>query len=188
MSASVWPGTFERLGERRGWLLVLGIVLIGLGVLALGDTVIVTLVSVVFLGWLLVISAIFQAVHWLRGREERHFLDLFAFVLDFIVGLILLSNPAAGALTLTLVLAVFFLVGGLMRIFGALSSTAPHRAWAILDGAVSVLLGILLWIHWPWSALWFIGFAIGIGLIFRGWAWIMLAMWLRQRSVEAAKA
>ena len=188
MSASVWPGTFERLGERRGWFLVLGIVLIGLGVLALGDTIMVTLVSVVFLGWLLLISAIFQAVHWLRGREERHFLDLFAFVLDFIVGLILLSNPAGGALALTLVLAVFFLVGGLMRIFGAMPSEAPHRVWAILDGGISVLLGILLWIHWPSSALWFIGFAIGIGLIFRGWSWIMLASWLRQRSVATAKA
>jgi uncharacterized membrane protein HdeD (DUF308 family) len=186
MSASVWPGTFQLLRERRGWFLVLGIVLVGLGVLALGDTIMVTLVSVAFLGWLLLASAIFQAIHWLRGREERHFLDLLAFVLDFIVGLILLSNPAAGALTLTLVLAVFFLVGGLMRIFGALSSEAPHRAWAILDGTISALLGILLWVHWPSSALWFIGFAIGVALILRGWSWIMLAMWLRQHGVEAA--
>jgi uncharacterized membrane protein HdeD (DUF308 family) len=188
MNASVWPGTFERLGERRVWFLVLGIVLVALGVLALGDTIIVTLVSVVFLGWLLVVSAIVQAFHWLRGREERHFLDLFVFILDFVIGLILLSNPAAGALTLTLVLAVFFLVGGLMRMFGALSSDAPHRTWAVLDGAVSALLGILLWVHWPSSALWFIGFAIGVGLIFRGWAWIMLAMWLRQRGAAAATA
>jgi uncharacterized membrane protein HdeD (DUF308 family) len=188
MSAAVWPGTLQRIRERRGWFLILGIILVGLGVLALGDTIIVTLLSVVFLGWLLVISAIVQAVHWLRGREERHWLDLFVFVLDFVVGLILLSNPAGGALALTLVLAAFFLVGGLMRVFGTLSSDAPHRAWALLDGAVSILLGILLWIHWPSSALWFIGFAIGIGLIFRGWAWIMLALWLRQSGAEAATA
>jgi uncharacterized membrane protein HdeD (DUF308 family) len=188
MSAAVWPGTLERIRERRGWFLVLGIILVGLGVLALGDTIIVTLLSVVFLGWLLIISAIIQAVHWLQGREERHWLDLFVFVLDFVVGLILLSNPAGGALALTLVLAAFFLVGGLMRVFGAWSSDAPHRAWAILDGAVSILLGVLLWIHWPSSALWFIGFAIGIGLIFRGGAWIMLALWLRQSGTEAAAA
>ncbi len=186
MGASVWPGTFERIQERRGWFLILGIALVGLGVLALGDTIVVTLVSVVFLGWLLIVSAIFQAVHWLRSHEERHYLDLLVFVLDFVVGLILLSNPAGGALAITLVLAAFFLVGGLMRLFGALSSEAPHRSWALLDGAVSALLGILLWIHWPSSALWFVGFAIGIGLIFRGWAWIMLALWLRQRQAAAA--
>jgi uncharacterized membrane protein HdeD (DUF308 family) len=186
MSASVWPGTFERIQERRGWFLVLGIALIVLGVLALGDTILLTLVSVVFLGWLLIISAIFHAVQWVRGHEERHFLDLLVCVLDFVVGLILLSNPAGGALAITLVLAVFFLVGGLMRVFGALSSDAPHRAWAVLEGVVSALLGILLWVHWPSSALWFVGFAIGIGLIFRGWTWIMLALWLRQRSLQTA--
>jgi uncharacterized membrane protein HdeD (DUF308 family) len=188
MGASVWSGTLEAIRERRRWFLVLGIVLVGLGVLALGDTILVTLVSVAFLGLLLLASAIFQAIEWLRGREERHFLDLFGFVLDLVVGLILLSNPASGALAITLVLAVFFLVGGLMRVFGALSSEAPHRAWAVLDGAVSALLGILLWVHWPSSALWFVGFAIGIALIFRGWAWMMLALWLRQPSLKPAAA
>jgi uncharacterized membrane protein HdeD (DUF308 family) len=188
MGAAVWPGTFERLREHRGWLMVLGIALIGLGVLALGDTILVTLFSVVFLGWLLIISALFQAFHWLRRGAERHFLDLFVFVLDFVVGLILLRNPAAGALSLTLVLAVFFLVGGVMRLFGAISSQATHRIWAIVDGAVSALLGILLWIHWPSSALWFIGFAIGVALIFRGWAWITLALWIGQRGAQAAAA
>jgi uncharacterized membrane protein HdeD (DUF308 family) len=188
MGAAVWPGTLERLQERSGWLVTLGIVLILLGVVALGDSIIATLVSVILLGWLLVVSAIFEAVHWLRGREERHFLDLFVFILDFIVGLVLLRNPAAGALALTLVLAVFFLVGGLVRMFGAIASEAPHRAWAIVDGAISALLGILLWLHWPSSALWFIGFAIGVGLIVRGWAWIMLGLRLRQGRLEAATA
>jgi uncharacterized membrane protein HdeD (DUF308 family) len=188
MSASVWSGTFEHIRERRGWFLVLGIVLVGLGVLALGDTIMVTLLSVVFLGWLLLVSALFQAIEWLRGREGRHFLDLFVSVLDLVVGLMLISNPAGGALAITLVLAAFFLVGGSMRVIGAFSSEAPHRTWAILDGAVSALLGILLWVHWPSSALWFVGFAIGVALIFRGWAWIMLASRLQQPSVEAATA
>jgi uncharacterized membrane protein HdeD (DUF308 family) len=185
---SAWPGTVELLRERRGWFLFWGIVLIVLGVLAVGDAILATLVSVALLGWLLIVSAVFHAVHWFRGREERHWLDLFLVVLDFIVGLILLSSPAGGALAITLVLAVFFMVGGLMRIFGALTSEAPHWVWAVLDGAISVLLGILLWIHWPSSALWFLGFAVGVALIFRGWAWIMLAQWVRGRSPEAAAA
>ena len=188
MSASAGPVTLERLREHRWWFFVLGIALLALGIAALGDTVLATLVSVVFLGWLLIASAIFHAAHWLRGREERHLLDPLRFVLDLIVGLVLLSNPAVGALTITLVLAVFFLVGGLMRVFGALSSEAPHRAWAILDGAVSVLLGILLWVHWPSSGLWFVGFAIAVGLIFRGWTWIMLALRLAPPKGAGAAA
>jgi uncharacterized membrane protein HdeD (DUF308 family) len=188
MTASVKPETLERVRERRGWFLVLGIVLIVLGIAALGDTLLATLVSITFLGWVLILSAIFHAVQWFRGKEERHFLALFGFILDLVVGFILISNPAVGALTITLVLAVFFLVGGLMRVFGALSADVPHRAWAVVDGAISALLGILLWIHWPSSALWFVGFAIGIELILRGWTWVMLALWLRQRGVVSAAA
>lgn len=187
MGASI-GAQIEHLQKHRGWLLVLGIVLVALGILALGDTVLATIVSIAFLGWLLLMSAIFQAVHWVRSGEERHFLVLLAFVLDFVVGLMLLSNPAVGALTVTLVLAIFFLVGGLTRIFGAVASDIPHRGWAILDGAISALLGILLWIHWPSSALWFVGFAIGIELIFRGWAWIALSIRLRRGAATPATA
>jgi uncharacterized membrane protein HdeD (DUF308 family) len=186
MSEAATSHPFERIQERWGWFLILGIAVIVLGVVALGDTIMVTLFSVVVLGWLLILSAIFHAVQWLRGREARHYLDLLGFVFDLVVGAILLTNPAVGALTLTLVLAVFFLAGGLIRVFGALTSEIPHRAWAVMDGAVAALLGILLWVHWPSSGLWFIGFAIGVELIFRGWAWVMLAFSLRRRSVAAA--
>jgi uncharacterized membrane protein HdeD (DUF308 family) len=134
MSALVTFPIFERIRERWPWFFVLGIAVIMLGVVALGDSIMVTMISVVLLGWLLVLSAIFHAVRWVRGSEARHFLDLLGFVLDLVVGAILLTNPAAGALTLTLVLAAFFLVDGLMRTFGALSSEVPHRAWAVLDG------------------------------------------------------
>jgi len=188
MAASATIGIFERARERWGWILALGIALIVLGLVALGDTALVTLMSVALLGWVLIFSAVFHAVNWFRGRQDRSYMHLLGFILDLVVGAILLSNPAVGALTLTLVLAVFLLVGGLMRLFDALSSQAPRRGWTILDGAVSALLGILLWIHWPVSALWFIGFAIGVGLIFRGWAWVMLAMWLRRPRPSATAA
>lgn len=176
----------ELLEQRRGWILAFGIAVIVLGILALGDTATATLFSMAVLGWILILSALFHAVQWFRARNGANYLDLLGFVLDLVVGAILLSNPAVGALTLTLVLAVFFLVGGLMRAFGAFSSQVPHRAWAVLDGAVAALLGILLWVHWPSSALWFIGFAIGVELIFRGWAWVMLALALRRRALKAA--
>src|SRR6516225_5803876 len=107
MAASATMGIFERARERWGWILALGIAMIVLGFVALGDTALVTIMSVAVLGWVLILSAIF--------------------------------NPAVGALTLTLVLAVFLLVGGLMRLFDAIASHAPRRGWTILDGAISVL-------------------------------------------------
>src|SRR5262249_60660947 len=118
----------------------------------------------------------------------RSIIILLGLVRDCVAVVLFITNPAVGALTLTLVLAVFLLVGGLMRLFDAIASHAPRRGWMILDGAVSVLLGVLLWIHWPVSALWFIGFAIGVGLIFRGWSWVMLALGLRRPQAVATAA
>lgn len=184
MSATAIAAGLERISHKWGWFLVLGILQIVLGVLALGDTVAVTVISIIFLGWLLILSAIFHVVHWFGGRQRSFFLDLLGFIVDLVVGIIFLTNPAAGAVTLTLVLAAFLLVGGVMRIFGSFSFDVPHRMWAILSGVVAALLGILLWIHWPLSGLYFIGLAIGIELIFRGWAWVMLA--LRMRSFAHA--
>jgi uncharacterized membrane protein HdeD (DUF308 family) len=188
MGAGTMSVAFEKVTELWGWFLGLGVGLIVLGVIAFADVMFATLFSVALLGWLLLFSAFFHGVRWLRGREVRHFLDLLGLVFDLVVGLILVSNPALGALSLTLVLAIFFLVGGVMRLFAGISSDVPHRAWTILNGAISALLGVLLWIHWPVSALWFIGFAIGIELIFRGWVWIMLALWLRRRHTASAMA
>jgi hypothetical protein len=108
MGASATVGMFERARGRWGWILALGVALILLGLVALGDTALVTIISIALLGWILIFSGIFHAVSWFRGREDRGYLHLLGFVLDLVVGVILLTNPALGALTLTLVLAVFF--------------------------------------------------------------------------------
>ncbi len=105
-----------------------------LGFIALGDTVLVAIMSVALLGWVLILSGILHAVNWFRGREERSFLRFLSFILDLVVGVILLINPALGALTLTLVLAVFLVVGGLMRLFDYLV-TGAAPSWAILSSA-----------------------------------------------------
>jgi uncharacterized membrane protein HdeD (DUF308 family) len=88
-------------------------------------------------------------------------------------------HPALGALTLTLVLAAFMLASGVTRLIGVFHANLPHKFWPVLNGILSIVLGLLLWVHWPWTGLWFIGFAVAIELIFHGWAWVMVAFALR---------
>jgi uncharacterized membrane protein HdeD (DUF308 family) len=181
-------GSFGSPHLRWGWLLALGIALIILGTIALGDTLLVTLVSVLLLGWLLIGSAIIHIVHLCRHTEERSFWNFVTIILDLLAGFFLMVNPAFGALSLTLVLAAFFLAGGITRLIAAASKGAPDKFWAVLGGIISILLGILLFVHWPVSGLWFIGLAIGIELIFRGWVWITIAFALRSRLLRRAPA
>ena len=187
MEASLSVGrAFESLRSRWGWLLVLGIALIVLGTVALGDTFAVTFISVLLLGWLLIGSAIVHVVHLARHTEVRSFWSFITVILDLVAGVFLIARPGLGALSLTLVLAAFFLASGIMRIINVLGEHTPHKFWPLLNGIISVLLGVLLWVHWPWSGLWFIGLAIGIELIFRGWTWVVLALMLRRRLAGTA--
>jgi len=166
----------EAVREHRGWFLVLGIVLLILGVLAISYDVFTTVVSVLVFGWLLVIAGVVEIVHGFQThRWGGFFLHLLAALLYLVVGVLFLANPLVGAASLTLFLGAFFLVAGLFEIFGTLRLKPPHMVWPLLAGIVTALLGVLLWYQWPFSGLYFIGLAVGINLIFRGWAWIMLA-------------
>src|SRR5207253_534096 len=83
--------------------------------------------------------------------------------------LLLVTHPVAGALAWTLLFASFFTVIGLFRLIAATRLKFPDWGWAAFDGAVTLLLGILLWADWPWSGFWFLGLSIGIALLLRGW-------------------
>ncbi len=170
----------DELRRHSGWFVALGIVLIILGVIALAYNAFTTIASVLVFGWLLMIGGVIEIVHGFQThRWGGFFLHLLAGLLFLVAGLVFFTNPLAGALSLTLLLGAFFLVGGVFEIVGAVRLRAPHWAWAVLGGLITAVLGLMLWAQWPSSGLWFIGFAVGISMIFRGWAWVMLGMMAR---------
>ena len=171
----------HELRRNWGWILALGIALVILGMIAIGDVVFFTVVSVIFLGWVLLIGGVVEAVQAFRHRKGgSFFLHLLSAVLAVVVGFMLLENPQAGALVLTLMLAVYFIAGGLFRIFGALTMRLPSWGWMVFNGVVTLLLGVLVLAHWPVSGVWVIGLFIGIDLIITGWSRVMLALAVRK--------
>ncbi len=167
----------QGLQKNWGWLLALGIISIVLGILALGSSVFFTIASMIFFGWILLIMGILELVY---SFWQRHwggfFLHLLNGILAGVVGVILIGNPAASALFLTLMLAMFFMAAGLFRIITSLAMRFPSWGWRLFNGIITLLLGILLWAQWPLSGLWAIGMFIGVDLIFSGWASVMLAL------------
>ena len=168
---------FERLRHRWGWLLVLGILMVVLGTIALFITPAATIGTILVLGWLLILSGIFEAIQAFRVRRwGGFFLHLIGGLLGVLVGLMIVTHPIAGAVAYTLLLASFFTVIGIFRLVTALRLKFPNWGWSAFDGAITLALGILLWIEWPWSGLWFLGMAVGISLILRGWSYVMFAL------------
>ena len=170
-----------------GWFLGLGVILIVAGTIALGSSVMATLVYVIFYGWLLLIIGVIEAVQAFWQRKWGGILvHLLGGILAAVVGLIIVANPGAGALVLTLILAVFFMVTGLFRIMAALMMRFPHWGWLLVSGVITLTLGVFIWRQWPVSGLWVIGLFIGIDMIFVGWSWVMAALAARRLPGETS--
>ena len=137
----------EALSRNWGWLLALGILMIILGVFAIGAPAVATIAVQIMLGWLLVIGGIAEGIHAFMAQGWRGFLlELLSAILYLAVGVLLLVNPVAGALALTVVLAVFLIVEGIFKVIMALR-VRDHRGWGWLlaSGILSLILGLLIW-------------------------------------------
>lgn len=164
-----------------GLFLLFGIALLVLGVAAIARSVIATVATMIFFGWLLILaSAIEIAQAVLVGHWAGFFYHLVAAILFGVAGFMLIVRPLISAEAVTIFMATFFLIGGLFQLISSLVVRFPGFGWQALDGVIAFLLGVLLLAQWPASGLWVIGLFVGINLIFYGWAWIALALSLRR--------
>lgn len=163
-----------------GWFLAFGIGILLLGVLAVVRSVAATVASMLFFGWLLVFASGIEIVQLIMvGKWAGHFQHLLAAVLFGVIGALMVWRPVASAEVLTLLIGSFFLVTGLFQMIEPLWISLPGWGWHVLDGLISVVLGVLVLAQWPVSGLWVIGLFVGIRLIFFGSAWIAVALGLR---------
>lgn len=175
--AQAHPLSVKQLKDNWGWYLALGISLITLGSLAIIYTWTATLVSVVYIGFLLLTLSTFEAVKsWKMTRWNSFFLHMFLSVLYGISGIFLILDPTINAVTLTLLLALFFVAAGVIKITVALTQLVPHKFWLILHGVLTTILGIIIWYQWPESSFWALGMLVGVNMIITGWTWVMLSM------------
>ena len=185
LSTAIDPRVSEELKHHWRRFVVLGAALIALGVVALGSVGITTMTSVFVFGWILIVAGILETVHAWRIRGWSGFTrHLLGGVLSFVVGGLIVTNPAAGMLSLTLLMAAFFIVDGIFRIAMVLAFRFPGRGWAVAGGIVTVALGTMIATEWPVSAVWVIGTFLGIDLIFDGWSLVMAGFGARELAAD----
>jgi len=109
-------------------------------------------------------------------------------VLRGFTGYLLIRYPFTGEISLTLVLASFFIVGGIFRAVGAGTLQFPQWGWTTLSGVIAVALGVYLLVQLPTVSVWFIGLAIGVDFIFDGTSLIALGNALRSVPTDRAFA
>lgn len=157
--------------------ILLGLVMIGAGILVLGDVAVASLLSAKFIGAMAIVAGGFEIFHALWTRGWGKFIwHLLLGVLYVAFGMTMISQPVAGALALTFVLGLTILVSGVVRILLALRHRG-ERSWAILlSGIFGVLAGFIILSGWPVSGLAILGLLIGIDLIMHGVGWLIYGL------------
>jgi uncharacterized membrane protein HdeD (DUF308 family) len=180
---------FLRAGNRWGWFVGLGMVLVLVGAFAVVAAFLTTLTTVLVFGVLLLAGGAVELVNAIVGRARREAaLHATAGLIHLVVGALMIEHPARAAEGLTLLLAAAFLVGGLIRIGYAVSQPIEGRAWAFVIGVVAVAFGLSIWQQWPESGLWAIGLFIGIDIMLVGWSWVMLGLLLKRLRSDGTAA
>ena len=162
------------------WFLVLGIALCVIGLFAISTSFITTLITVTVFGMLILAAGIVQAVSAFSSPKwSGLFLSLVIGLLYIVVGLMLIDSPAQAAAGLTLLIAVFLMVGGVFRVASSLALRFRHWGLCLLNGIISLMLGVIIWRHLlggELGALRVIGIFVGIEILLSGASWIAFAL------------
>jgi uncharacterized membrane protein HdeD (DUF308 family) len=171
---------------RRGSLLYLiqGILLVVAGVLALVYPLITNVALAVFLGWMLLLSGIVQAVTLIGGGKTPDFwLQLISAALSVIVGFLFLRNPAVAVGTLVMLMSVFFMIEGISKtVFSLTIRPFPNWGWVLASGILGILIAVWLLAN-PAMSLLLLGILIGVQLIAEGIAIATMA-WMARRETR----
>jgi uncharacterized membrane protein HdeD (DUF308 family) len=180
--AALPPNEIKRA---RRWLIAFGIVATITGAIAIVTPIAASVTMTVFVGWLLMFWGVLGAVQAIRGPAPRSIKAwrMIDAVLAFLVGFYLVVLPLSGTITLTFLLAVWFFGTGLLSLWSAWHHRhAGGVTVTVIDGVLSLILGLLIAVSLPSSAAWAIGLLVGFSMLWWGSGALVAAFVTRRLS------
>jgi uncharacterized membrane protein HdeD (DUF308 family) len=181
---------FGALQKNWGWMLALGIVMVILGTIGLGMTATLTLVSMLYFGFLLLLGAGIQFVQVFKAHAWKGRLwHVLIAALYLVAGIIALRDPMLASATLTLMIAWCLVAIGVLRLLvGWQMRASKGWIWTLIGGAVAIALGVMIMVEWPVSGVWVIGMFVAIEMMFAGWSQIIIALAAKNYASQASAA
>lgn len=173
--------------KASGWSIALGVLMIILGFVAILAPFEAGIAIVLIVGWTIIFTGAAQLIYGFRTHSGgRAVLEAILGLVYIVAGIYLLMHPAGGLLALTLLLASFFLVYGVFALVLAFQMR-PHKPWiwVLIDAIITIVLGCLIWAHWPLNAEWVVGTLVGLGIITSGVTRVMVSLALRNLVTAA---
>jgi len=147
---------------------IAGVIFLLLGLVGIFYPHIMSLATVYFVGWLFLFSGFLVAFHtWNTDRKDwLGWLKAFIYILT---GILVAIYPLPGVAALAIVLAVYFFLDGFAS-FALASQMKGEKHWwlILLNGILSIILGVLFLIGWPINSIVLVGLFVGISLFFDG--------------------
>lgn len=181
MTSTAQPLSEKAQAIAKMWLptLVIGILMLILGVIAIGAPNVFTLAIAYLFGGIVLIWGLFEAYRAYSAYQTEGSWGWSAAgaALAIIAGILLLVSPAVSAAALTIILIVFFLAEGTVTVIYALRiRPLKNWPWVLASGVCGIAVGLLIWAGWPSSAAWAIGLLIGIRIVVTGLSLILIAI------------
>jgi uncharacterized membrane protein HdeD (DUF308 family) len=164
------------------WSIVLSVLMIAAGVLAIAAPVMAGVAVTVVVGWLLIFSGVLHlGFAWRAGRAGAVIWEILLGVVYGGIGFYLLARPVAGLTSLTLAIAMYLLIEGVLEfVLSFQLRPAPGSGWLLVDGIITLVLAVMIWSTWPSSAVWVVGTLVGISMFFSGMTRLMLSLTVRR--------
>jgi len=170
------------------WSIVWGVLLVIFGVLAIGSPFLAAVATSVFIAWLIVLAGVVHLIFAFHEHRPGGLMwQVLVGVAYLFFGGYLIAYPVLAVASLTLALATLFLIEGILDIVLFLRvRSAEGSAWVLIDGIVTLILGLMIYIQWPSSSLWAIGTLVGASMIISGVSRTMLSLALRKAIPQEA--
>jgi uncharacterized membrane protein HdeD (DUF308 family) len=164
--------------------IVWGVLLIVLGMAAVGSPFLAAVAVNVAIAWLIVLAGAVHVILAFRAHGAGSMIwKLLVGVAYVCFGVYLILHPVLAVASLTLVLASLFLIEGVLDIvlFVKMRSMGGS-SWVLLDGIITLLLGAMIYMQWPSSSAWAIGTLVGVSMIISGVTRVMMSLAVRKAA------
>ena len=164
------------------WSIALSVLMIAAGAIAICVPMIAGVAITAVIAWLLIFSGVLHlAFAWRGGRAGAVLWEILLGIVYGAIGFYVLTNPVAGLASLTLVIAIYLLIEGVLEsVLSFQLRSLSGSGWLLLDGIVTLVLALMIWSTWPSSAAWVVGTLVGISMLFSGITRLMLSMTVRR--------
>lgn len=180
----------QLLKKAWGWFLALGIFFIIMGMVALSVPILATYAVEQTLAFLFLISGVLQIIYSFQVRGWSGMLfSLITAALSIAVGAMMLADPVHAILALTLLLAIFLVAEGALKVVMSMQIRhTPNWFWIFMSGLFSLLLGGMIYAEFPSAAAWVLGMLVGINMLFNGWTLVMVSLAAKNASFPDGSA